>query len=101
MATMAARTAVKVYGTGQQPAVSQYEVVRHIWVDSGRTAFSVPTYPSEAVGTAALQAEAARWGADGLINVVCLDQGHPKWSSSTEPAVLCYGNAIRMRRNEG
>lgn len=93
-------TEVKVYASGQL-AASQYEVVRHIWVDSWRADFSVPTYPSEAVGIAALRVEAGRLGADGLINVICLDQGHPEWRSSTEPTVLCYGNAIRLRRNEG
>jgi hypothetical protein len=93
-------TEVKLYASGQL-AASQYEVVRHIWVDSWRADFSVPTYPSEAVGIAALRVEAARLGADGLINVTCLDQGHPQWWSSTEATVLCYGNAIRLRRNEG
>jgi hypothetical protein len=93
-------TEVKVYGSDKL-AASQYEVVRRIWVDSWRTAFWLPTYPTEAEGIASLQTEAGRVGADGLINVVCMDQGHSKWSWSQGPAVLCYGNAIRLRRNEG
>lgn len=79
----------------------RYEVVRYIWVDSWRTAFRVPTYPSETDAVAALRTEAARVGADGLINVVCLDQSRSRGASSAEPAVLCYGNAIRFRRGEG
>ena len=96
----AGATEVKVYGSGKL-AASQYEVVRRLWVDSWRAAFWLPTYPSEAEGIASLQTEAGRLGADGLINVICLDQGHSKWTWSPGPAVLCYGDAIRVRRNQG
>ena len=87
---------VKVYEP-EQLAQSQYEVVRHLWVDSWRTAFWLPSDSSEADGIASLQAEAARLGANGLINVSCRDQGRSKWSRSREPTILCYGNAIRVR----
>ena len=87
---------VKVYEP-EQLAQGQYEVVRHLWVDSWRTAFWLPSDSSEADGIASLQAEAARLGANGLINVSCRDQGHSIWSWSREPAILCYGNAIRVR----
>ena len=79
-----------------QLAQGQYELVRRLWVDSWRTAFWVPSYSSQAAGIAALRAEAAHLGANGLINVDCLDQGHPAWSWSREPATICYGNAIRV-----
>lgn len=90
-------TDVKVYEPTQL-AQGQYELVRHLWVDSWRTAFWLPTSSSEAEGIAALQAKAARLGANGLINVSCRDQGHSiwYWSREREPAVLCYGNAIRV-----
>ena len=74
----------------------QYEVVRHLWVDTWRTAVRVPSHSSEAAGIAALRTEAARLGANGLINVDCLDQGRSMWSWSREPAIICYGNAIRV-----
>jgi hypothetical protein len=89
---------VKIYGSDQITA-SEYEVVGRIWVDSWRSAFRLPAYPSEAEAKASLQAEAARRGADGLINVFCSDLGHSKWAWSSGPAVLCYGNAIRVRRS--
>jgi hypothetical protein len=95
-----AATEVKIYGPGKL-SESQYEVVSRIWVDSWRSNFLLPTYPSEAEGIASLQTEAARVGADGLINVVCTEQGRLKWSTSSGPAILCYANAIRVRRNEG
>jgi uncharacterized protein YbjQ (UPF0145 family) len=91
---------VKLYEFRNLPP-GQYEVVRRLWVGSWRAAFWLPTYPSEAEAVAALQAEASRLGADGLINVACLDESRSKWFSSSEPAVLCYGNAIRIRRTEG
>lgn len=87
---------VKVYEP-EQLKQDQYALVRYLWVDSWRTAFSLPTYSSEAKGIASLQAEAARLGANGLINVSCRDQGHFIWTRSREPAILCYGNAIRVR----
>ena len=87
---------VKVYEP-EQLAQGQYELVRYLWVDSWRTAFWLPTASSGAKGIASLQVEAARLGANGLINVSCRDQGHFIWSRSREPAILCYGNAIRVR----
>jgi len=81
--------------------MSRYEIVGRPWVDSWRSAFWVPTFPSEEQAVAALQTEAARRGADGLLNVSCLDQGRWKWSSNTEPAFLCYGIAIRVRPSQG
>ena len=87
---------VKVYRAGQI-LPGQYEDVRYLWVDSWRTAFWLPSASSEAEGIAFLQAEAARQGANGLINVSCLDQGHYMWSGSREPTILCYGHAIRVR----
>lgn len=87
---------VKFYESAQL-VQGQYEVVRHLWVDSWRTAFWLPTDSSEAKGIASLKAEAARMGANGLIDVGCRDQGHFMWSLSREPAILCYGNAIRVR----
>ena len=93
-------TDVKIYQSDNLTS-SRYEVVRRIWVESWRSAFWLPTNPSEAEGIASLQTEAGRVGADGLINVICIDQGRSKWSSSQEPRILCYGNAIRLRPNQG
>ena len=93
-------SALKFYGFGEIDP-SRYEVVGRPWVDSWRTAFWVSTFPSQEQAVAALKTEAARRGADGLLNVSCLDQGRWKWSSSTEPAFLCYGIAIRVRPAQG
>lgn len=87
---------VKIFSLGD-PNASGYEVVSHLWTDTWRSAFWLPTYPSQEQAISALKAEAARRGANGLISVLCLDQGHPKWSLSKEPAILCYGIAVRVR----
>lgn len=87
---------VKVYQPDQL-LQGQYKVMRYLWVDSWRTAFRLPSYSSEAEGIASLQAAAARLGANGLINVSCLDQGRSIWSWSRQPVILCYGTAIDVR----
>lgn len=92
--------AVKVYELGQI-AVNRYDVVSHIWADSWRSATGMPLHPNEGQGVASLRAEAARLGADGLVNVVCLDQGRPNWWSSPAPAYLCYGIAVRVKASAG
>ena len=76
---------------------ARYEVVTRQWGDSWRSAFSSPTFPTREQAIAALNNEAAARGADALLNVYCLDQGRWKWSSNTEPAILCYGVGIRVR----
>jgi hypothetical protein len=91
---------IKVYPTGEL-SVSRYEVVGRPWIDSWRTAFWLPTFPSAEQATDALKTEAASRGADGLVNVFCLDQGNWFWSSDKEPAYLCYGTAIRVRPSQG
>ncbi len=88
-------TEVPIYESSALHA-GQYQVVRRLWGDSWRSAFWLPTFPSEAEAVASLQMEAARLGANGLIYVYCLDQGPSKWSSSREPAFLCYGVAIDL-----
>jgi hypothetical protein len=86
---------IKIYRQSEL-APSQYQVIGHLWANSWRTAFSLPTYPSEESAIAKLREEAGRLGADGLINVICLDQAASSSVKSAEPAMLCYANAIRV-----
>jgi hypothetical protein len=99
-ATQVAGPDVKIYQSNNLTS-SRYDVVRRVWVESWRSAFWLPTYPTEAEGIESLQTEAGRAGADGLINVICIDQGPSKWSSNQESRIVCYGNAIRMRPSQG
>jgi uncharacterized protein YbjQ (UPF0145 family) len=91
---------VKVYDHGQIAAI-RYDVLSHIWADSWRSAYGMPLHPNEAQGVASLRAEAARLGANGLVNVVCLDQGRSNWWASPAPAYLCYGIAVRVKASAG
>ena len=91
---------LKTYTFGQINT-SQYEVVGRLWGDTWRTAYWVLTFPTQEQAMAALNTEAAGRGADGLLNVSCLDQGRWNSSSSTEPAFLCYAIAIRVRPGTG
>jgi hypothetical protein len=93
-------TEIKFYNMSEL-AGNRYDVVGYLWVDSWRTAFQLPMYPTEDEAMGALRAEAARLGANGLLNVVCMNAGRSRWFQSKEPAFLCYGNAIRIRRNDG
>ena len=80
-----------------QLSLGRYETVEHLWVESWRTAVWYPSYSTEAQGVAALKAEAARLGANGLINVVCSeDKGLFPVPWSSEPSLICYGMAIRV-----
>jgi len=87
---------LKIYTFGEING-SAYAVVGRPWIDSWRFAYSMPTFPSQDEAVAALRTEAVRRGADGLLNVSCLDQarGNWNWFGNTEPAFLCYGIAIR------
>jgi hypothetical protein len=87
---------LRQYTVGEITPV-RYEVVSRQWGDSWRSAFSSPTFPTREQAVAALNNEAVARGADALLNVYCLDQGRWTWSSNTEPAILCYGIAIRVR----
>jgi hypothetical protein len=78
-----------------------YEVVGRVWIDSARSRFRVPTYPTKDEAIAAMQTEAGTLNADALISVSCVDQRGSTWSRSTEPAILCYGVAIRFRQDQG
>ena len=91
---------VRVYELGQI-SLSSYDVLSHIWADSWRSATGMPLHASEAQGVASLRDEAARLGANGLVNVVCLDQGRMNWWASPSPAYLCYGVAVRVKVGAG
>jgi len=96
----AAPADLKVYQLAELTGRS-YENLGYVWVDSWRSAFRLPTEPAQDDAIASLRAEAARRGADGLVNLVCLDQNVPRSPKDGEPGFLCYANAIRLKRGEG
>ena len=84
---------VKIYSPAQLKQ-GEYETVKRIWVESGRTALWVPTYSSRDDGIAALRDKAASLDANGLINVDCYGDSGLFGGSQ---AFTCYGKAIRIR----
>ncbi|MBM3356780.1 MAG: hypothetical protein FJY54_03535 [Betaproteobacteria bacterium] len=83
---------IRVFDTGEL-TLDRYTVVRRVWADTWRSAFWIPGQPDAGAAIAALGAEAARAGADAIVNVHCLnDEG--AWFSR---GYYCYGLAIKLR----
>ena len=91
---------LRVYAFGEI-GIGGYEVVSRLWADSWRSAFRLASVPTREQAMAALQAEASRRGADGLLNVSCFDQSPGRLTSRDEPAYLCSGVAIRVLPTKG
>jgi hypothetical protein len=69
----------------------RYAVVTRIWTQSWRSAFWVPTHDEVADAINALTSKAADAGADGVVNLHCLnDTG---WFGG----YFCYGLAVKLR----
>ena len=81
---------VKVFDATQL-TLDRYTVVTRVWTQSWRSAFWVPEYANAADAIEALTAKAAGAGADGVINLHCLnDTG---WFGG----YFCYGLAIKLK----
>ena len=91
--TGALAQAVPIYDATQIP-FDRYTVMKRIWVENWRSAFWIPGHRDEAAAQHALLSEAGRLGADGVINLKCLDQTD---SLFKRQGYYCYGNAIKLR----
>jgi uncharacterized protein YbjQ (UPF0145 family) len=91
---------MKIYDMDQSVG-APYQVVKRLWTDHWRTAFTAPVYPTQDEALNALRVEAAQLGADGLVNVNCLDQALARWIAKPDPAILCYGIAVRFQPKQG
>jgi len=75
-----------------QLSLDRYTVVKRIWTDTWHSAFWVSNYNEKADAIAALTSKAADEGADGVINLHCLnDTGG--WGGG----YFCYGVAIKLK----
>lgn len=82
---------VEVYRS-MQLTPSRYTVVKRIWIDDWRSNTTYPSFDGEQAGIDAMKREAAKVGANGIMNVICLDP-----SSGKEKArLLCYGDAVKV-----
>lgn len=90
----AAVSAVPVYDS-TQIALDRYSVVKRIGIDDWRSAFRIGGHGDLESAQRAVLNEAGRVGADGVINLTCLDQT----DRILNPAgYFCYGNAIRLKK---
>lgn len=74
-----------------------YRLVKRVWVETWRSAFTVPKYGTIAAGAADLQNQAVALGGDAIMNFGCyrLDTGSPPGSPA---GLVCNGNVIRYER---
>ena len=74
-------------------ALDRYTVVKRIWTQTWRSAFWVSNYDDASDAIAALTSKAADEGANGVIDLHCLnDTGG--WVSG----YFCYGLAIKLKQ---
>ena len=83
---------LKVYIAGEI-APDRYSVVRRLWVDGWRSALEIPRYPHSGAAIGAIVNAAARAGADGVVNLYCLNE---RGETRGEDAFLCYALAIKL-----
>ena len=85
--------APRIYQVGEITP-DRYAVIERIWVDSLRTAFWVPTHADQRAAIEAVVSEAARLGADGIVNLHCLNDGGGFFGRA---GYFCYANAIKLK----
>lgn len=89
-----AAAAVQIYDSTQL-ALDRYTVVRRLGITGWESAFRIRGHRDVEAARGALLTEAARFGADGVINVICFDQTDRVFNPA---GYFCYGNAIRIRQ---
>lgn len=89
----AAAAPLKVYAAGET-SVDRYTVVKRLWTADLRSLFHVPQYATSGEGIAALVSAANAAGANGMVNVYCLNEATGHGGSDS---FLCYGLAIRTK----
>lgn len=85
--------AVPIYDA-TQIALDRYVVVRRLGVEGWQSAFRIRGHADLESAQRALLAEAARVGAEGVVNLICFDQTDRIFRPA---GFFCYGNAIKLR----
>ena len=83
--------AVRIYDTGEL-TLDRYTVVERLWTGTWRASFWVPTYDDPSSAIAALTSKAADLGADGVVNLHCVND-----SGGWGGGYYCYGLAIKLK----
>ena len=82
---------VRVFDAGEM-ALASYTVIKRLWTGSWRASFWIPAHSDAGTAIAALTAEAGNLGADGVINLHCLND-----SGGWGGGYTCYGLAIKLK----
>jgi hypothetical protein len=90
----APQAAVPVYDS-TQIAFARYSVIKRVGVDDWSSSFRIRGHNDLATAQQAVIGEAARVGADGVINLTCFDQTDRIFKPE---GYFCYGNAIRLKK---
>jgi hypothetical protein len=99
---LAAASAAYAAGGGTVPiydatevAFGRYVVVKRIGVGDWRSALGIGAHASLDAAKEAVLNEAARIGADGIVNLTCFDQSDRVFDPT---GYFCYANAVRVKR---
>jgi hypothetical protein len=82
---------VRVFDAGEL-TLARFTVVERLWTGTLRASLWIPEYDDAAAAIAALTAKARDLGADGIVNLHCLNDGGG-WGAS----YLCYALAIKLK----
>ncbi len=71
-----------------------YRLVKRVWVESWKSAFTVPNYASIEEGASDIQNQAVALGGDAIMNFGCYrrDANIP---TESRPDLVCNGNVIK------
>ena len=72
--------------------LSRYTIVKRLWTGSLRASFWIPEYNDAAAAISAITEEARNLGADGVVNLHCVNDASG-WSAG----YLCYALAIKLK----
>jgi len=82
---------VRIYDTGEL-TLDRYTVIERLWTGTWRASFWVPHHDDPSSAIAALTSKAADLGADGVVNLHCVNDAGG-WGGG----YYCYGLAIKFR----
>ena len=88
------RTDVPIYDS-TQVAFDRYTVVRRLGITGWESAVRIRGHGDIESAQRAVLGEAARFGADGVINLICFDQTDRVFRPA---GFYCYGNAIKLKK---
>jgi len=83
--------AIRIFDTGEL-SLDRYTVVERLWTGTWRASFWVPTYDDPSSAIAALASKAADLGADGVVNLHCVND-----AGGFGSGYYCYGLAIKLK----